>query len=191
MTKFNNTETIAIDSNILTYFVAATTHGYLPDLKNDDPKTVQLEKEHVTSFQIPMYSKWYAILPAVRTEYLKIKEDNKLSFHIYADQIFIDYDYAYLDRKVINKRAEEFNEIHTGTKKYNDCLIAAEAEAIKDTTILLSNDFTFIEKINPIVNDLIIMKPTDFKSRFNLKNESLKTSPSESNYLSKETWWRL
>jgi hypothetical protein len=69
--KFNNTKTIAIDSNILTYYVDATTPRYTPTIVDD--KIEQLDKERVATFQIPMYAKWFAILPAVRAEYRKIK----------------------------------------------------------------------------------------------------------------------
>lgn len=189
--KFNNTKTIAIDSNVLSYFVIATTTGYTPDLDNIDPSIRKLEQEHVASFQIPMYSKWYAILPAVRDEYHKITDSDKLLFHSFADQTFVEYEEKYLDRESINKRALEFNKIHIGKKEYKDCLIAAEAEAITDTTILLSNDFDFIKRINPIVRNLIIMRPTDFKIKFDLKNESLKKSPLKPHHLYFETWWKF
>jgi hypothetical protein len=105
--------------------------------------------------------------------------------------MFWEYEEKYLPRTAINKRALEFNKLHRGKKQFKDCLIAAEAEAITDTTILLSNDFKFIDRINPVLNDLIIMKPTDFVKEYKLKEETLKKVVVEGHPLYHESWWKL
>ena len=182
----NNTKYIAIDGNILTYYTEANCPGYNPDTDTD-----KIKPERIASLQIPLYSKWYAILPAVRDEYKQIRETWKLEQHVLAEQVFIDYKQSMFDENIIKERAEYFNKFHAGKNNYNDCKIAAEAEYLQDTTILLSTDKKFINKISTITVGLLIIKPTDFVKKFNLKNSAITISPAESNPLFHETWWRF
>lgn len=182
----NNTKYIAIDGNILTYYTHASCPGYNPDTDTDE-----IRPERIASLQIPLYSKWYAILPTVRDEYKQIKETSKLKQHVWSEQVFIEYEQSMFDENIIKKRAEYFNKFHTGKKNYNDCKIAAEAEYLQDTTILLSADNKFINKISTITDGLLIIRPTDFVKKFNLNNSAMTISPAESNPLFHETWFKF
>ena len=186
MKKFNRTETIAIDSNVLSYYVTATKPEYNPYEDKNEAKN-----EIVASLRIPLYSKWYAILPTIREEYLKIKEIHKLGLHISADQVFFEYTESAFDKTELKKRAEYFNQYHKGAKNYNDCMLVAEAEFLSDTTVLLSNDGALLKKLSPLVKGLLIMKPTEFINKFDVSKERLRVSPAESNYLNQKTWWRF
>ena len=112
MKKFNGTETIAIDSNVLSYYVTATKPGYNPYEDKEEAKN-----EIVASLQIPLYSEWYAILPTIREEYLQIKGTHKLELHISADQVFIEYTESAFDKKELKKRAEYFQPVPQRRKK--------------------------------------------------------------------------
>lgn len=186
MKKFNATETIAIDSNVFSYYVTATKREYNPYEDKEEAKN-----EIVASLQIPLYSKWYAILPTIREEYFKIKETHKLGLHISADQVFIEYTESAFDMTELTKRAEYFNQYHKGAKNYNDCMLVAEAEFLSDTTVLLSNDGDLLKRLSPLVEGLSIMRPTEFIKKFNISKERLRVSPTESNYLYQKTWWRF
>lgn len=182
----NGTETIAIDSMILSYYVCATTTEYNPqkDMKDD-------KNERIASLQIPLYSEWYAVLPTVRDEYLKIKEAHKRNFHIIADQVFHEYSPSDFNESEVTKRAAFFNQHHSGPKNYNDCMLAAEAEFLSDTTVLLSNDSKFIKKVAPLTNGLLIMRPTEFIAKFGITNNKLRISPAETHPRYYDKWWRF
>jgi hypothetical protein len=186
MKKFNGTESIAIDSNVLSYYVTATEPGYNPCENKEEPKN-----EIIASLQIPLYSRWYAILPTIREEYLKIKKTSKLELHIIADKVFIEYTEPAFDKAELKKKAEYFNQYHQGAKNYNDCMLVAEAEFLSDTTVLLSNDRNLLKKLSPLVKGLLIMKPTEFVKNYDLLKERLRISPAKSNYLYHQTWWRF
>ena len=186
MKKLNGTKIIAIDSMILSYYVSATKPEYNPHKDKEKAKD-----ERVASLQIPLYSKWYAILPTVREEYLKIKEIYKRDFHIIADQTFIEYRQSNFNATEVKKRAEYFNLHHKGTKNYNDCMLAAEAEFLSDTTILLSNDQNFIRRVSPLTNGVLIMKPTEFIKKFRISSNKLRISPTETHPRYHDTWWRF
>jgi len=182
----NGTETIAIDSMILSYYVCATKPEYNPHKDMKDNKN-----EQIASLQIPLYSEWYAILPTVRDEYLKIKEIRKRDFHIIADQVFHEYRPCNFNETEVKKRADFFHQYHKGPKDYNDCTLAAEAEFLSDTTILLSNDDKFIKRVAPLTNGLLIMRPTEFIEKFDISNNKLRISPAETHPRYHDTWWRF
>ncbi len=184
--EFNNTKAIAIDSNILTYYVKAVAIGYDPDKDKDNYR-----KEKIASLRIPLYSKWYGILPTVRYEYLKISEKLWRTHHFHADQVFIEYPENIFPISKIKERASYFNEYHKGEKEFKDCMIAAEAEFLSDTTVLLSNDTDFIKNVSPLTKNLLIIRPTEFVEKFNVSNNKLRVSPAKTNPLFSTTWWRF
>lgn len=186
MNNIDDTEAIAIDSNILTYYSEAVKLDYHPA---NDPEEVMPER--VASLQVPLYSKWYAILPTVHAEYMKIKESGKLERHIAVEQVFLEYEQSAFDENKIKERAKYFNKYHKGEQNYNDCKIVAEAEYLKDTTVLLTIDGDLIKSISPLTEGLLIIKPTDFIERLKQKKLRLRISPSKNSHLYNETWWRL
>ena len=182
----NGTKTIAIDSMILSYYVCATKTEYNPEKDTKDDKN-----ERIASLQIPLYSEWYAVLPTVRDEYLKIKEARKRDFHIIADQVFHEYSPSDFNKAKVKKRAGFFNQHHKGPKNYNDCMLVAEAEFLSDTTVFLSNDRKLIKKIAPLTIGLLIMQPTEFIAKFGISNNKLRISPAETHPRYHDTWWRF
>lgn len=182
----NGTETIAIDSMVLSYYVSATKPEYNPHKDCE-----KVKDERVASLQIPLYSEWYAILPTVRKEYLKIKEICKRDFHVIADQVFHEYRQSDFNATEVKKRAECFNQHHKGAKNYNDCMLAAEAEFLSDTTVLLSNDKDLIKNVSPLTNGLLIIRPTEFIAKFGISNNKLRISPAETHPRYHDTWWRF
>ena len=186
MKKLNDTKTIAIDSMVLSYYVSATFPEYNPHKDCEKAKN-----ERVASLQIPLYSKWYAILPTIREEYLKIKETSKRDLHLIADQVFAEYRQSDFNATIVKKRAEYFNQYHKGPKNYNDCMLAAEAEFLSDTTVLLSNDGKFIRRIALLTNGLLIIRPTEFIEKFDISNNKHRISPAETHPRYHDTWWRF
>jgi hypothetical protein len=186
MKKLNGTQRIAIDSMVLSYYVAATEPEYNPDKDKENTKD-----EKVASFQIPLYAEWYAILPTVREEYLNIKEICKRNLHAIAEQVFFEYSQSTFNATKVKKRAKYFNQYHKGTKNYNDCMLAAEAEFLYDITVLLSNDGDFIRKVSPLTNRLLIMKPTEYIKKFDISSKELKISPEETHPRYHDTWWKF
>lgn len=182
----NDTKTIAIDSNILTYYVKAIAIGYDPNKDQDDYK-----EEKIASLRIPLYSKWYAILPTVRHEYLKISKKQWREDHFHADQIFFEYSEEIFPTSKIKERALHFNKYHKGKKELKDCMIAAEAEFLLDTTVLLSNDTKFIKNVSPLTSNLLIIRPTEFIEKFNISTNKLRVSPAPTNPLYPLAWWRF
>lgn len=182
----NGTKTIAIDSMVLSYYVSATKPEYTPHKDCE-----KIKDERVASLQIPLYSEWYAILPTVRDEYLKIKEIGKRNLHLMADQVFHEYRESDFNPTEVKKRAECFNQYHKGPKNYNDCMLAAEAESLSDTTVLLSHDDKFIRRVAPLTNRLLIMRPTEFIAKFGISNNKLRISPAETHPRYYDKWWRF
>jgi len=182
----NGSKTIAIDSMILSYYVSATKPEYNPHKDCEKAKD-----ERVSSLRIPLYSKWYAILPTLREEYLEIKEIYKLDLHLIAAQVFIEYRQSGFNATEVKKRAKYFNQHHKGPKNYNDCMLAAEAEFLSDTTVLLSNDDKFIKRVAPLTNGLLIIRPTEFIAKFGISNNKLRISPDETHPRYHDKWWRF
>jgi hypothetical protein len=70
--------TAAIDSNILTYFLEATTGFYDPARDSDD----RLRPERIAAFRLFLYGPKLTIVPAVTAEIEKIPHEGVRDYHL-------------------------------------------------------------------------------------------------------------
>ncbi|MGE0885681.1 MAG: hypothetical protein AB7P14_19200 [Blastocatellales bacterium] len=177
-------QTIAIDSNALTYLIEAIDPDYDPSTDKSD---VVLER--IAMIRSYLYCDcFFRVLPTVSYEYSRIsKEEWRLTHERVSNVLFLD-DSSELDEDMIRNRAKDFFIHHP---KKSDCRVAAEAEAA-GVTFLLTLDKDLIDRLGTIVKGLSIMKPTDFLAKLGIGPATKPIRlPTPSNPLYSKNWWRL
>jgi rRNA-processing protein FCF1 len=173
---------VAVDSNALSYLVDAV---FSP---SEPPKEIQEEKISLFRSYVYLENMFY-VMPTVKTEFLKIKENSKLAKHISTSGIML----RELETKQINKVnrvAEFYSGFHKGEKNFSDCKILAECE-ILGMDILLSYDEDFVERLKNKSMKVSLMFPSEFWKVSGVPSGSeIRKQPLESNPMSKSTWWR-
>lgn len=179
-------QTIAIDSNALTYLIEAIAPDYDPSTDKSD---VALER--IAMIRSYLYCDcFFQVLPTVAYEYSRIsKEEWRLTHERVSNVLLLD-DFSELDEdeEAIRLRAKDLFIHHP---KEKDCQIAAEAEAA-GVAVLLTYDKDLIGRLGPIVKGLSIMRPTDFLAKLGIGSGAKPIRlPSSSNPLYSKNWWRL
>jgi predicted nucleic acid-binding protein len=114
-----------------------------------------------------------------------MNESEKKKYHKEIDDILLD-DLFVGDQSAVDARASEYFSIH---RKDNDCHILAEAE-IGDAEVLLTYDQRMLKRLRNKTKSINLLSPTEYWAQLNVPVGSRPyTSPSESNPLTKESWW--
>lgn len=175
---------IAIDSNILSYFVDVTLPNYDP--LNDHES---LRNEKISILRIALYVKDIRlyILPLVETEWRRIPDNQRHFLHSIGKLVVFSSRPWTIDQTTFNNLTMKYFQYH---RNKNDCQLLAEAE-LTGMKIVLTNDNEFIKNLS---NKTIIMiiRPSEYFEKLNIKTgTSPIRRPDKSNPLSRKTWWKI
>jgi len=176
---------IAIDSNILTYFVDVTLPNYEP--LNDHEL---LRKEKISTLQIALYARDVRlyILPLVEVEWRLISDNQKRYLHSMARLVVFSNRPWTIDPTKLNHLKSKLLKDHPKGEK--DCKLLAEAE-LSGMNIVLTNDNDFIQNLSS-KTAITILKPSEYLSKLNIeKGTGPMRRPDESNPLFYKNWWRI
>lgn len=168
-----------LDSQCLSYLLDAIDG--ISEPKDD------LAEERKALLRIWFYTPGtFIVTETVLKEVGKIKNKSRRELHdSFINTLFLDYPAK--DKAQINKRAEEFKKIHSGT---NDCLILAEAEELR-VDVLLTYDEDYWKHLSSYSDITALMKPTEYWNKLGInKGEKPVAIPHPTNPLSKESWWK-
>lgn len=176
-------ESIAIDSNVLTYLVEVTEPGYDP--AKDRP---ELAAERIAMLRVFLYGgRDFWVSPTVKREYGRIRNQAWLSRHdSLTGVLLLDQDLNVSD-DTIDRRVAELVQHH---RKTRNCRILAEAELMGLRT-LLSFDPKLANRLGPHTNVQII-SPSGYWRLLNVPVGARPVwSPAPLNPLAGVGWWRL
>jgi hypothetical protein len=145
---------VAIDSNLLTYLLQAMVPGYNP-LRD----TTGLVQDKITMMRLFLYSrKPFYISPKVQDEYMDITDSNLKEAHKRLNDLHLLDMLPIPDKELVKKRKDCYLKFHPGEK---DCQILAEVE-IAGIEILLTRDRDFYDKLHKEILTVKLMKPIEF-----------------------------
>jgi predicted nucleic-acid-binding protein len=175
-------KTIAIDSNVLTFFVEAIEADYDPARDRTD-----LAAEKVAVLRIYFYTgEPYYIVPTAEKEYKDIVDRIRRTTHEEVHAVLM-LDFVHeIEENAIKQRADFYFRYHPSDK---DCRILAEAE-LGGIEILLTFDGKLINRLKQITKSIKLMRPSEFWQTLNIPSGARRVvAPHRANPLSRKTWW--
>jgi hypothetical protein len=177
---------IAIDSNILSYFVDVTLPNYNP-LNDHEP----LRREKISTLRIALYTdvrdnRLY-ILPIVDSEWQLISDNQRRFLHSMGKLVVFSSRPWKIDQNMLIQFKSEFFIDHP---KENDCRLLAEA-LLSGMNIVLTNDKDFIKKLS-CKTTVTILTPSAYLEKLRIKPGTTPVRrPDSSNPLSQKNWWKI
>jgi hypothetical protein len=173
---------IAIDSNILSYFVDVTLPDYDPI---NDHETLRNEK--ISTLRIALYARdvHLYILPLVEIEWKRISDSQRRFLHSVGKLVVFSSRPWKIDQTKLNQLISNLLKNHP---KEQDCQLLAEAE-LSGMKIILTNDNGFITKLSGKTS-VTILRPSEYFKKLNIKIGTPPIRrPDKSNPLIHKTWW--
>lgn len=178
---------VAIDSQLLTYFIEAINPSYdhIKAIK-DKPKIAQ---QRFAILRIFLCTKHLYIMPTVQEEYGKIKiEELKKKHKDIHERLLLDCPHLTDQNITFDNEKKYYLKFHDGEK---DCQIIAEAEGCR-MDYFLTFDGKLYERLHNNTKVVKIMKTDEFWLDVSAvpKGSEPKLAPHCTNPLYKKDWWK-
>jgi hypothetical protein len=175
---------LAIDSNILTYFLDALSGTYDPDL---DPNPT-IARERVAAFRLFLYGPKLYIVPAVKKEAERIRHVDKRETHLrwiyYSLGEVLE---SWYEEDDVKARQQKYLGFHKGEM---DCRAVAEAEA-GGMDAFLTYDHQLLKALAGRTEKISLKRPSEYWNDLAIPPGTPPTlSPHTTNPLAKASWWR-
>jgi len=176
-------QTVAVDSNMLTYLHDATSLPFDPDTDPDR----ELARQKVALVRTLFY--WdgtLRLVPTVMAEYQRIRQSARRDSHdVFAMVVFDEI--GDVDPQKVELLAHHYQQYHPGSA---DCRIVAEAE-VSGTSILLTYDDDLHQRLRSRVHSVRLMNAAQFWGELQLPPGARPhLLPKRGNPLLEKTWWR-
>jgi hypothetical protein len=177
---------LALDSNILSYLLQATSGTYDPATDTDD----NLRPERVASFRLFLYGPQFWVTAAVIQEVTKIQNVSVRELHqSWIWTLLGELREDNLNQGDVAQRQARYEALHPVGKM--DCRAVAEAESDAGLDRFLTFDRTLLKNLAGKTERIVIQKPSDcWESLAIPKGTPPRWSPAPSNPLSAVDWWR-
>jgi len=173
---------IALDSNAMTYWIAAMSAVARPPADPCQQEKIALAR---IFFWMPDGS-GFNLTPTVEAEYQAIRDRPKLDNHESWSLVMLCPVRPLPDSNMVAVRATELSKHHSGT---NDCQIVAECE-LTNMVALLTCDPRLLKNLSAEARGVQLFRPTEYWERMSVpKGKMPIRHPHSSNPMSQCTWW--